>query len=335
MKKRISYLLLSILLITTLNGCSFIDDLKQNIIEDMEWTKENGAGGEYYNEEIADAVLDELKGSDTENDTESSNTATDAHIYNVGDQVTFTSGISVTVTNWGSGYDSLFSMNYIYFDVEIANNGSESFTMSSTLFSVYADNYVMDITYTQKDSMGITTIDPGRMANGRIYVEGSPDTVQNLEIQLGDTIWVLKGNVSQNSDYSVVVLEDYVNENMTTDEMKESLTQAGFSLEIDEDGDYVTNDYCLAIIDTDLGVRIYISEGAEEDSNVIYSIYGLYCGMTLEEAEEVLNDYGAVDFTYEDDRAVRRYRLFDKFSVMLSLGESSIDGIDFGYYLYE
>lgn len=330
MKKKIICLLVVALSISVLSGCSILEDARKEAIEQMEFNEEHNAGGEYYNEELAGSVLDVLKGEDADN----SNGETDAHMCAVGEEVEFNSGLKITVINWGSSYDSTYNKNFLYFDVEITNSGSETFTFSPSSFSVYADNYAMEISYLSDAMSAVTSIAPGRMAGGRVYADVDQNMVRNLEVQIGNVVWVLKGDgLSQNSGEKIE-LSNHINANMNLTNMANVLNHAGVYLEQAEDDMgvyYVTPDGSLAVFETDMGRAISLFSS----DNSSFSIYGLYCGMTLEQAEDILNSNGAIDVTYEDDRGIRRYRLFNSYSVLLSLGESNIDGISFSFYLDE
>lgn len=141
-----------------------------------------------------------------------------------------------------------------------------------------------------------------------------------------------ESNVLDNITGDKYALENYINQNMTADEMGEALQLAGLDFILDESGYYTSANESVWIYNTDMGgCQLYLNISSEP----IYSIYGLYCGMSLEEAEQILDKQGAIEFTYEDDSAVRRYKLFDSYSVLLSLGENEITGIEFNYFLYE
>ena len=134
---------------------------------------------------------------------------------------------------------------------------------------------------------------------------------------------------------NTIKLENYINADMTADEMGETLQNAGLNFVLDDSGEYRSEDRSVWIYNTDLGGCELMLEPTEGE---VYSIYGLYCGMTLEEAEEVLSGYNAIEFTYEDDLAIiRRYRLFDSYSVLLNINadKKDINGIFFRYYLYD
>lgn len=166
-----------------IRGPEAFEMAKQGAIDQMEWTKEHNAGGENYNEELADEVLEMLKGEEA---TES------RKIYGVGETVTFESGISVTITEWGTKYNHYHGQTISYIDVEFENNGTEACSISPGMLSVYADDYAMDITYMEDDASNTVAIDVGRRAGLRIYAVVDPRQVEKLEAQLGNAVWVLK-----------------------------------------------------------------------------------------------------------------------------------------------
>lgn len=128
---------------------------------------------------------------------------------------------------------------------------------------------------------------------------------------------------------NIVKLEEYINEDMTADEMGTTLQEAGFNFVLDESGDYRTDDSSIWIYNTDLGGCNVIIEPSLEAK---YSIYGLYCGMTLEEAAKVLEIYEAVQITDEHDTKYKEYQILDKYSVILTLDGEEVVGISFSYF---
>lgn len=157
----------------------------------------------------------------------------------------------------------------------------------------------------------------------------SAEIAENQEVE--DNTKAETGNDTATTVATVVALEDYLDFSQTAEEMGETLQQAEFDIICDESGTYCAADDSVEFYNTDLGgsqIRIMPATG-----DTIYSLYGVYCGMTLEEAEAALAQIGAVDVTLPDDVAVRRYTIFDQYSMLLSLGSTMINGIDFDCYL--
>lgn len=130
----------------------------------------------------------------------------------------------------------------------------------------------------------------------------------------------------------IIKLEEYINGDMTADEMGQALQNAGFNFVLDESGDYRTTDSSIWICNTDMGGCNVTIEPSLETK---FSIYGLSCGMTWEEAKQLLQEYEAIEYTDEHDTKYKQYQLFNEYSVILTLDGEEIVGISFDYFWYE
>lgn len=189
--KRIALLLTCIFALSSLNACSFVDSVVDDMKKDYKFTKENNALTD-GNKGI-DIPFLESKESEDENSINELKT---------GDTASFTveedGTMDVTITEWGTYWDDLKEENIIYFDVEFNNTGSTEIAVGPSLFSVYADDYSTELTYTELDMLQTTSVHGGRKAQGRVYADVNADSVSKLEVQLAETVWVLKDN--KNSD---------------------------------------------------------------------------------------------------------------------------------------
>lgn len=189
--KRIALLLICIFALLSLNACSFVDSVVDDMKKDYKFTKENNALTD--GNKGLDIPFLESKESEDENSINELKT---------GDTASFTveedGTMDVTITEWGTYWDDLKEENIIYFDVEFNNTGSTEIAVGPSFFSVYADDYSTELMYTELDMLQTTSVHGGRKAHGRVYADVNADSVSKLEVQLAETVWVLKDN--KNSD---------------------------------------------------------------------------------------------------------------------------------------
>jgi len=217
LKKKV-LLLICILAMSSLSACEFIDDVEEMGKKDMEWAKENhaftdgrsGVDISLFDEEKSDeeTIRDELKIGDTAS-------------FSIGDEG---GTVDVTISNWGVGWDDFTEKDLIYFEVEMKNTGSNAIKISPNIFSVYADNCVVDTTL-KSDSMSVSSLDSGRKASGKVYAVVNVDSVERLEVQIDNTVWVLKGSESKDSSTSEEKTTEDKNATSTYD--YEAMTYAG------------------------------------------------------------------------------------------------------------
>ena len=218
MKKMLT-ILIGAVVIANLAGCDLSDDASDESNPATEWTKDSDTtGGESGTDENsnsgndADSDSQEKSGSqaDSESEDENSNIL---RTNKVGESSIFVVGedeneVEVTLSNWGVIWNDLYEQKLIFFDVEFNNIGENSVDVSPGLFTVYADDYAVEIIYAPDDSMQPTTLSSGRKAKGRVYALLDPDSANSIEVQVAKTVWVLKNDSETNSADSASVTEN-------------------------------------------------------------------------------------------------------------------------------
>lgn len=164
--------------------------------------------------------------------------------------------------------------------------------------------------------------------NYTVYLKSRNDVISMVAILIRNQ----NTNDNQKNMEGIIELTNYVYAYETADEMGQTLQENGFDVVLDESGDYKSSDGSMWIYNTDLGgCQIVLTPAS---SGTIYGIYGLYCGMTEEEAEDVLLQLGAEDVTFEDDVAVLRYVIDGQYSVLLGVSDV-VNEIDFDFFVME
>ena len=130
--------------------------------------------------------------SDTQNTVTTRKPVVTKSGYSIGETVHFQNGQAITITESGYMYSDWQEKTIMYIDFMVENEGSEAGKVSCGSFSVYADNKAVE-QVTETDSFTITSLDPGRVVQGRIYVDLNPENVRDIEVQVGDAVWVIQG----------------------------------------------------------------------------------------------------------------------------------------------
>jgi len=112
--------------------------------------------------------------------------------YSIGETVHFQNGQAITITESGYVYSDWRDSTIMYIDFTVENEGTEASKVSCGSFSVYANNNAVE-QVTESDSFSIISLDPGRVVQGRIYVDVNPEWVRDIEVQVGDAVWVIQG----------------------------------------------------------------------------------------------------------------------------------------------
>jgi hypothetical protein len=178
--KKIISTIMCVVLVTALSGCEFVDTAVEEAKKDSEWTKENNAFTD---------------GAGAGNDS----TESVSNKREVGETASFTvedGSMDVTVTDWGSVWSDYHEQNIVYFNAEFNNTGTTAISITPGLFSVYADDYAVELAYTESDVLQTTSLDAGRKAKGKIYAVADADNVGTIEVQLANTVWTLKDGAS-------------------------------------------------------------------------------------------------------------------------------------------
>lgn len=181
--------IIATILVISLSGCGFAEDVVQDIKEDAEWAKENGALTD-GNEPL------DIFGSD-ENE---SNDTTEITYLKLGETASFSANgetsVDVTVTGGDLTWNDLTEKTCIYFDVMLENTGSKATMVAPSLFSVYVNGYAAKLTSLNLDVLPTLSLDGGRKVTGRVYADTDIDgmAIAEVELQLANTVWSLWGD---------------------------------------------------------------------------------------------------------------------------------------------
>lgn len=128
-------------------------------------------------------------------------------VYSVGDVIKCSNYLgdrySVCITDWGTSVDgsllNIFSLETVtWFQYVIVNTGDESMTISDNIFSIYADDYTVDTKWTEEGTF-LETLAPGKKTSGKVYAEMNADNVNKIEVQVNDSMVLVKDGQSEDS----------------------------------------------------------------------------------------------------------------------------------------
>lgn len=210
MKKKLVVLIMAASM-AMLAGCGSdlsqaVEDGKKNLEDQMEYAKENKT--------IKNGQTGLLDDSSNDSDTGSSQ---QDKKYQIGDTVKMETKngakISLTLTDWGSEYDSFLEKTSLYVGYEIENIGDIPFTVTDGIFTIYADDYSIGSTLGD-DTVAAQEISAGRKVSGRTYGNIDPNTVNALEVEVGGIcIYVLKGETAasgENNEFDTEISGNYI-----------------------------------------------------------------------------------------------------------------------------
>lgn len=199
MRKKVALGLIMSLSLTSLCGCSAAENFVNQVEKDKEWAEENNAFTDGQNPYAS---------SDKDSSAEDKSTKTDSvnkpdsdSKYSIGDIVSMTSensdSMDISLTDWGTIWDEFKERNIIYITYSIENTGDTIFTVGNGFFNVYVDDYSVEQDYAQEDVIVSTDLSAGRKATGKIYLDIDSETVGSIEVECGDSVFVIKepGNV--------------------------------------------------------------------------------------------------------------------------------------------
>lgn len=165
------------------SGCTVADEMKKDLKEDMEWTRDNNAGGESYDEEVADKAIKALGGTDKPVEKEK---------YAMGDVVSFTTDnggeIEVELKDWESVTDesdnAIVCIKYV-----INNTGNTDVEVGNGQFKIYADDYSVKQLRTGENVIGCEKISSGRKVSGVLYGEIDIEDINKLDVEYGNAVF--------------------------------------------------------------------------------------------------------------------------------------------------
>ena len=134
-----------------------------------------------------------------------------------------------------------------------------------------------------------------------------------------------------------IALENYIDFSLSADQMGELLQMSGLDFALNDDcGYYCSGDESVWLFNTDMGgSQIEISPS----ENNLYSIFGVSCGMSVEDVWNALEEYDAVEvtsLTASMNYGASIYTLFDSYTMIINYDEdwSKVEGITFDCYLW-
>lgn len=151
-------------------------------------------------EEMAEETMEDIeKHAESQGITIDEDGSGEKYRHNVGEAVSMitdnSAEINVTVTEWGNYYDVNTNENLLYVSYAVENVGTQDAYISDGMFDIYADDYGVDFAYPldaeNSNTMGMT-LSAGRKSESTFYAKVAPDTVNSIEVEYGDVIFVLK-----------------------------------------------------------------------------------------------------------------------------------------------
>ena len=204
---------------------------------------------------------------------------------------------NLTITDWGTCSGDYGTILYIA--VTFENVGDTDFYITSTDFSVYADNqlvneFFMGGYYFEGEELITGTLSPGRITEGRIYYEINPEMATDIEVEVFGGKCILKNEEEQNEELKVeneaVTFIDFSSAYDTT-----YRNENGFPLYVSCD-----NDIDLSInIDDTVFWDFEIDSCIQEDDGSYKWYYGK--GATLQYYEEDNYFHVETDGDYSGD----------------------------------
>lgn len=205
--------------------------------------------------------------------------------YKVGDVMYFAGdGIkySVTIKKWGTSMDGslmdLYSWKvYTYFNYEIENIGdNEAIINDDSIFSVYADDYAVETKWNE-DTKIAEKLAPGRKITGKIYANFNADNAKNVELQVHDSIVLIKdeNTEGQQEDSENNEVDSTSTPDTTTDYEDSSSDDDSYegALSEDEDVHYILQNSSNRLL-TKEDVKNLSKKQCRYARNEIYARYG-------------------------------------------------------------
>lgn len=351
-------------------GCSsVVEEMEERASEQAEWTEKNHARTDGKSqEEVLEDTIGDLIGDPNYSIGEQAKKVSTGGKYKIGETVKMENDITkidLTLTEWGTVYDTLSEEILTYVSFSVTNTGEGNVYVYDEMFNVYADDYSAKYTsWFDDDSNTPSSADlsPGRKFNGTFYLDLDPDDVNVIEAEYGDVVFVIKDESTQeavqnnintpladppkeaddagmdiSTDGRYVALEDYLDFSLSAESMEGLLQSLGLDFAMDESFcNCCSGDGSVMISNTDLG-GCSITISPSEDNR--YSLFGVSCGMSVEDAWSALEECGAVEVTSPSasiNYGASIYTLFDSYMMTISYDEdwSKIEGISFDCYLW-
>lgn len=160
--------------------------LLTSLVDDEEYTYGVYSGAVGDNDDMQDTY---------QNSEESENSEEVALVdtYMTGDTVKFKiddSMVNITIADWGKSYESTLD-DEIYVDYIVENVGKQTVSFTDSYFELYGDGYKISESIGD-ESIIIENISSGRKLRAKAYYDMNPDDYSVIELQCGDTVFLLK-----------------------------------------------------------------------------------------------------------------------------------------------
>ena len=167
--------------------CGAVEVFKEDLKKDAEWTRDNNAGGESYNEEAADKLIKALGGTEKPVEKEK---------FAMGDIVSFTTDnggeTEVVLKDWETAIDdknnSVICINYM-----IKNTGDIEVEVGNGQFRIYADDSKVKQLRSGENVIGSEVISSGRKISGTLYAKVDVENITTLEVEYGNAVFEVIG----------------------------------------------------------------------------------------------------------------------------------------------
>lgn len=148
--------------------------------------------------------------SASESDTSDSS---DSAVNQIGEAVTCVTEdgakINITITNYGSTVDGITPILYV--DYEIENIGDQLVSIGNSMFSIYADDYTVEQSNLGEKTVILENVAPGKKVAARLYGNINPESVDKIELIVGNVTFAIKGEgVSEEALERRLLREDQV-----------------------------------------------------------------------------------------------------------------------------
>ena len=201
MKRR--FLIVCMMFMGILTACG--SSKKEQEIPDQEIGQESEEMEEKPEDESG--ALKDTEGTDGVSPGEDISDSSESKAYTVGDVITYTSGLKVTIVDSGlytkpDLFDSTVVETYAFLEIDMENTGKDDIAMTGSFFKFYADGYALSNVWLNEDGELplVSTLSSGRKVKGRVYAQGSEvSSAEYIEAELGKAVI----RIYEEGDYGV------------------------------------------------------------------------------------------------------------------------------------
>jgi hypothetical protein len=295
MKKRKLFALvvaMNLALVSVLSGCS----------------ADNAASTAYEGEDSEESTEEETQEETQENTEESEDasvtTGSETGRFQIGETAVLKGensdgeymeeSITLTETEYVSAQDSALREAYVLATFDIENTGDATLVVGSTYFEAYADDYEVEVVGDDTSDIS-ASLSKGRKAKLKCRIIVDPYTVNTIELEYHDAIFVIQDSSAENTD--------------NTEDLGEASAYLGEYQVIydanDKLGLYATDDGLLHVICTYSGETYY--ETTYFDWGVVDGTLYAHSKGVAEDDEYVLSDSGTLDVLIDGSAHYQTY----------------------------